>query len=64
VPPVPQHAERDLQQSDLPPFFRAIRSRHHRDPARADRVAVQRRDDELRRLLEAVQRLVGVEAEV
>ena len=61
-----QHAERDLGQADLAAVLpRDAEVGGHRDlEAAADGVAVQRRDDELRRLLEPVQRLVRVQAEV
>ena len=66
MPPVPgQHAEGDLGQADLAGVLaRDADVGGHRDlqPA-ADRVAVQGRDHELGRVLEAQQRLVGVQAE-
>ena len=61
-----QHAERDLGQADLAavlPRDAEVRGHRHLEAA-ADGVAVQRGDHELRRLLEAVERLVGVQAEV
>src|SRR5207302_1888518 len=60
-----EHAERDLGEAALAAALpRDPDVGRHRDlEAAADRVAVQRRDDELRRLLEAVERLVRVEAE-
>ena len=61
-----QHAERDLGQADLAGvLLRDAQVGRHRDfEAAADGVAVERGDHELRRLLEAVQRLVRVQAEV
>ena len=61
-----QHAEGDLGQADLDrPLARDAQVARERDlEAAAHGVAVERGDDELRRLLEAQQRLVGVEAEV
>ncbi len=61
-----QHAERDLGQAEL---GRAAAGdpqvgRHRDLEAAADGVAVERRDHQLRRLLEPRQRLVGVQAEV
>ena len=66
VPPVPGSTPRVTSgRPILPASLRAMRrSRGHRDlEAAADRVAVQGRDDELGRVLEAQQRLVGVQAE-
>ena len=66
MPPVPgQHAERDLGQADLAGVLaRDAQVAGHRDlEAAADGVAVQRGDDELGRVLEADERLVGVQAE-
>jgi hypothetical protein len=61
-----QHAERDLRQPDLAGAApRDAQVRRHRDlQAAAHRVAVQRRDHQLRRVLQPQQRLVGVQAEV
>jgi hypothetical protein len=67
VPPVPgRHAERDFGQAGLAgALARDADVGRHRDlEAAADAVAVDRGDDQLRRLLEARQRLVGVQAEV
>src|SRR5215831_14535556 len=60
-----QDAQRDLRQADLAGVLAGdAQVRGHRDlEAAADRVAVQGGDDELGRVLEAQERLVGVQAE-
>ena len=61
-----QDAERHLGQANLPGAGAGdaqVGGHRHFEPA-ADAVPVQRRDHQLRRLLEPVQRLVGVQAEV
>ena len=61
-----QHAERHFGHADLAaalPRDADVGRHRHLEPA-ADGVAVERGDHELRRLLEPVQRLVGVQAEV
>ena len=60
-----QDAEGDLGQADLAGVLaRDAQVRRHRDlEAAADRVAVQRGDHQLGRVLEAQERLVGVQAE-
>ena len=67
MPPVPgKDAEGDLGKADFAGALQrdADVGRHRDLQTAADGVAVQRGDDELRRLLEAVERLVRVEAEV
>ena len=61
-----QDAERDLGEPDLAGALAgdAEIGRHRDLEATADRVAVERRDDELGRVLEPVEGLVRVEAEV
>ena len=67
VPPVPgEHAERHFGEADLAGVAAgdADVGRHRDFESAADAMAVQRCDDQLRRLLQPVQRFVRVQAEV